>query len=109
MIFDRTLNPRALRGRRHADGAAAALCAVHDRQSLVSLLLVPKPNEAKALRRAGHGVGYDLGAQHRGVLVKERRLQLGVGHFRREVANKQRVLWGLFYTLAARAPVQSVT
>lgn len=104
-----TLDARALRRGRHADRAAAALRPVHGRERVVPLLLVSEPDEAKALGGAGHWVGHHLRPKHRGVgLVLERLLQVGICDLRREVSDKDRILWRLLYALSSCAPVQAV-
>ena len=103
-----TLDAGSLRRGGNANRAAAALRAVHGRQRLVPLLLVAEPDEAEALRRARHGVGHHLGAEHRGILVQKGCLELRVGHLGREVPNENRVFGGLLYALPAGAPVQPV-
>lgn len=94
---------------RHADRAAAALRPVHGRERVVSLLLISKPDETEALGRTGHGVGHHLRPQHGRVrLVLEGLLEVGICDLGRQIADKDGILWRLFYALAAGAPVQAV-
>lgn len=101
----RTLNARALRRRGHADRAPAAFRPVHSRERLVSLLLVPEPDEAEALGGPRHGVGDNLGTENGGILVEEGGFQLGVRNLGREVSHENGVLRRLLYALPARPPV----